>query len=420
MTEKLFQYIWQFQHFNFSQLKSEQGENIQIIDPGTLNRDQGPDFLSASIKIADTVWFGNVELHLLSSDWFKHEHHLDNNYKNVILHVVCKNDHPLTAPPVPVLELQSRISLILLDRYSDWMSAPHSIPCEQHIASVPRVEWKQWTAEVLKQRLERKAEYIFALYNKTNHHWIETFWWMLARNFGIRVNAEAFESIARSIPVKILTRHKDQVIVIESLLFGQAGLLDRKFTEEYPGMLQKEYRHYRKKYLLKKTFVSLKFLRMRPSSFPSIRLAQLAMLISRSSHLFSKVIESANLTELLELFTVTANDYWHYHYHFDEPSDHKEKKLGNDMIENILINTVAPIIYAYGIFQQDKAFSARAVSLLESLSAEQNRVSNNWLKMNIPLKNAAETQSVLELNSRYCDYKRCLECGIGKRILDLG
>jgi hypothetical protein len=417
MTEKLFQYIWSQQYFDLTDLKTSQGEHLTIFDRGVLNKNQGPDFLSARVKIGEETWFGNIELHLLSSDWFKHAHHLDRNYNNVILHVVWKNDAKESFAFLPVIELESRISRVLLSRYEDWMNLASAIPCENNLAVVEKGLWDRWLNTVLHQRLERKASYVLQLYAESNHHWTETFWWLIARNFGVRVNSEAFENIARSIPVKLLTRHKDQILVLESLIFGQAGLLDRKFTGHYPRMLQKEFRHYRRKYSLKKTFVSIKFLRMRPSAFPTLRLAQLAMLIHRSNQLFSKIIDSTDDTEIAGWLEVTANDYWHYHYRFEEETALKEKNLGADMIESILINTVAPVLYAYGSLLGEDVYKGRAVTLLRKLPREENRVLALWKKPGIQAQNAAESQALLELKTAFCDYKRCLDCEIGVRIL---
>lgn len=417
MTEKLFQYIWLNQYFDTTELRSSQGEELMIIDGGIFNKNQGPDFLSAKIRIGSQTWFGNVEMHLNSSDWFRHSHHLDQNYNNVILHVVWKNDAPELFPNLPVLELESRIPGILLSRYEDWMNLTHTVPCENHLAMVEAPERERWLATVLRQRLERKSAYVLELYKESNHNWAETFWWLIARNFGVRVNADAFETIARSIPVNLLTRHKDQIIVLESLIFGQAGLLEQKFREHYPKLLQKEFRHYRKKYTLKKTFVKVKFLRMRPSAFPTVRLAQLAMLIHRSNQLFSRIIDSKNDLQIRDWFELTANDYWHYHYRFGEETPIKVKNLGEDMIDNLLINTVAPVIYAYGTVLQDETFLRRAVAMLQIIPAETNRLAIQWKKLGVNAENAAESQALLELTTAYCDYKRCLECEIGKKIL---
>jgi hypothetical protein len=419
MTEKLLQFIWQLQYFNHGELHTEQGDSLQIIQPGVLNKDQGPDFLSAKIRIGETTWAGNIELHLQASDWFRHSHQTDSNFRNIVLHVVWKNDdhsntHDLN---LPVLELQSRVSVLLLQRYEEWMNNPRFVPCEKSLQQVDDLVWLKWKERLLVERLQRKSIYILQLYQQNRQHWEETFWWLLARNFGIRVNADAFESVAHSIPINILTKHKGQIHQLECLLFGQAGLLNARFKEDYPRMLQKEYRFLQKKYQLQHVFVPLKFLRMRPSSFPSVRLAQLAMLIHQSTHLFSRLKEIHYLKEVKDLLNVTANDYWHYHYRFDETSEFRVKNLGDDMVDNILVNTIVPILYTYGSYHGEPGYKNKAIAWLEAISPEKNRITKGWEQAGIINRQAFDSQSLIELKSQYCDYKRCLECSTGNALL---
>ena len=351
MTERLLQFIWQFQYFNKGELQTTAGEEIQIIFPGNFNTNQGPDFNDAKIRIAKTTWAGNVELHLLSSDWKKHNHHEDKNYNNVILHVVWEDDFP--DYNMPVLNLKNRIARVLLQKYEELMNAKGFIPCEKSITSVKPIILQSWKERLLAERLIRKSNVAKAFLDQNNHHWEETFWWMLARNFGIKINADAFEAMARTIPVNILAKHKNQIHQLEALLMGQANLLNENFTEDYPVMLKKEYEFYKSKYKIQPNSYPVFFLRMRPGNFPTIRLAQLAMLIHQSEHLFSQINETASLKDVKKWLDVTANDYWHYHYRFDEESSFKRKNLGVAMIDNILINTVCTVLFAYGHFHKE-------------------------------------------------------------------
>lgn len=419
MTEKLLQFIWQLQYFNRNELCTEQGEPLQIIVPGSWNTNQGPDFLSAKIRIGETLWAGNIELHINTSDWFRHSHQTDSNFKNIVLHVVWHNDEPADTPVfhLPVLELQPRVSNLLLQRYEEWMQNMLFVPCENTVHLVNELTLIKWKERLMIERLQRKSTYILELYKRNRWHWEETFWWLIARNFGIRVNADAFEAVAQSLPINILTKHKSQINQLESLLFGQAGLLEARFEEDYPRMLQKEYRYLRKKYQLQKVFVALKFLRMRPSSFPSIRLAQLAMLIQQSTHLFSRIKEIRSLQEVRELLNTTANDYWHYHYRFDEKSGYKVKKLGEDMVDNILVNTIVPILYAYGSYHGELQYINKALEWMAEIMPENNRITRGWSQTGVRNKNAYDSQSLLELKTQYCDHKRCLECSIGNALL---
>ena len=416
MTEKLFQYIWQFQYYNNNELRSIEGDILQINHPGYLNTNQGPDFLEANIKVADTTWAGNIELHLKSSDWNTHKHSDDSNYKNIILHVVWEDDVNLGLP-FPVLELQNRVSKFLLKRYDELMNATAFIPCEKSIQQVNMLTWKSWKDRLLAERLQNKAAIIFEQLAANNNHWEETFWWLLANNFGIKVNRDAFEKIARSLPVNILAKHKNQIHQLEALLFGQAGLLENNFADTYPAMLQKEYLFYKAKYKLQPIQASLFFLRMRPANFPSVRLAQLAMLINKSTSLFSVIKESHSLKEIKELLNVTANDYWHYHYLFDEASAFKEKKLGTQMINNILINTIIPIVFAYGLYNQEETYKSKALQWFEEIAPEKNNITNAWAGLGIENKNAFDSQALIQLKNEYCNKKRCLKCAVGNRLL---
>ena len=416
MTEKLLQYIWQFQYFNSNKLLTAEEDILQINYPGFLNTNQGPDFLEAKIKVGDTTWAGNIELHLKSSDWITHKHSDDKNYNNIILHVVWEDDASLTAG-FPMLELQNRVSKFLLGRYDELMNATAFIPCQKSIHQADMLIWKSWKDRLLAERLQHKAAVIFNNLAANNNHWEETFWWLLANNFGIKVNSDAFEKIARSLPVSTLAKHKNQIHQLEALLFGQAGLLQINFTDSYPCMLQKEYLFYKAKYKLQPIQASLFFLRMRPANFPSVRLAQLSMLINKSSSLFSVIKESQSLKEIKELLNVTANDYWHYHYVFDEATAYKEKNLGTQMINNILINTIIPIVFAYGLYNREEAYKNKALQWLEEIAAEKNNITNAWAGLGIENKNAFDSQALIELKNEYCNKKRCLNCAVGNRLL---
>jgi len=430
MTERLLQFIWQFQYFNKSELETIDGEKVQIQFAGQLNTNQGPDFSDAKIVIGKTIWAGTIELHIKTSDWNKHNHQSDKNYKNVILHVVWEDDgagnrnavpiketEQSSVDHIPVLELKGRVSKILLQRYEELMNSNSFVPCENSISTVKEITWKSWKDRLLVERLVRKFQTIESSLNENNFHWEETFWWMLARNFGIKVNADAFEAIARSISIKILAKHKTQIHHLEALLLGQAGLLENKFSEDYPLMLQKEYKFYKSKYNLKPINQPVFFLRMRPGNFPTIRLAQLAMLVHDSAHLFSKIKEADSVKDVKAWLDVTANDYWHYHYKFDEESAYRKKKLGAAMIDNIIINTVCPVLFAYGNYNDETKYKDKALRWLEQTSAEKNNITKGFQQLGIENKTAFDSQGLIELKNEYCNKKRCLECGIGNSIL---
>lgn len=415
ISERLLQFIWQFQYYNKGELLSSGGEAIQVIFPGQLNSNQGPDFSNAKIKVGKTTWAGTIELHIKTTDWEKHNHQTDKNYNNVILHVVWENDGMKN--DIPVLELQHRVSKILLQRYEELMNSSSFIPCEKMIHTLRDITWNSWKDRLLAERLLRKAAIVETYLQQNNYHWEETFWWLLARNFGMKVNADAFEAIARSLPVNTLAKNKNLVQQLEALLLGQGGLLKGKFSESYPVLLQKEYNFFKNKYSLNPISNPVFFLRMRPGNFPTVRLAQLAMLIHGSAHLFSKIKEAGSVKEVKEWFAVTANDYWHYHYKFDEESPYRKKKLGAAMIDNIIINTVCPVLFAYGHYHNEQKYKGRALNWLEQIAAEKNNITRRFQQLGIENANAFDSQALIELKNEYCNKKRCLECAVGNMIL---
>lgn len=431
MTERLLQFIWQFQYFNTNELSAVSGEMVRIIFPGQYNTNQGPDFTNAKIKIGNTTWAGTVEIHIKTSDWKKHNHQNDSNYNNVILHVVWEDDGSRNSvaanvteqsSAIPIMELKERVSKILLQRYEDLMNASSFIPCEKNIRTVRDITRKSWEDRLLAERLMRKAKTVDHYLQQNNYHWEETFWWLLARNFGTKVNADAFEAMARSIPLNILSKHKNQFHQIEALLFGQAGLLQKnpnsyREEDDYLLLLRNEYQFIQSKYGFTPIHIPVHFLRMRPGNFPTIRLAQLAMLVFDSAHLFSKIKDAGSVKDVKKWFDVTANDYWHYHYHFNEIAAFKKKKLGEAMIDNIIINTIVPVLFAYGNYHSEQKYKDKALQWLEEISAESNTITNGFHEIGIENKNARDSQALIELKNEYCDKKRCLDCGVGNYLL---
>jgi hypothetical protein len=421
MTERLLQFIWQFQYFNQAELTAVDGEQLHILHPGFLNTNQGQDFTQAKIKIDSTIFAGNIELHLKTSDWQTHQHAVDANYANIILHVVWQHDaQPNNAPNCPVLVLQDRVSTFLLAQYEQLMLNNQFVPCAHHLPVLGDVAWLAWKERLAAERLERKAQQIMQRLTACNNHWEEVFWRMLARNFGITVNADLFEAVAQTISIQILAKHKNQIHQLEALLLGQANVLKGEMQEDYPIMLQKEYRFLQKKYQLSAINKQPDYLRMRPANFPSVRMAQLAMLIHQSAHLFSIIKSKKTVKEIQDLFDVTANDYWHYHYRMDEPSEYHPKKMGQQMIDNIIINTIVPVLFAYGLFTKDEAVKTKAINWLTQLKPEQNTITRNWVKHGVKNYNALDAQALIELKNNYCQHHKCLDCAVGNAILKRG
>jgi len=416
MTERLLQFIWQFQYFNVRELATTAGESLLVIHPGQYNTNQGPDFSNAKIKLNNTTWAGTVELHIRSSDWNSHGHSADPNYRNVILHVVWMHDLD-TGQSFPTLELQDKVPKLLLQKYRELVTNSAFIPCGQHIQTVSDITWLSWKEKLLVERLMIRTQTILQYLEASDFHWEETLWWLLARNFGQPVNSTVFEEMARSLPVSILSRHKHQLQQLEALLFGQAGLLDTVFSEQYPRMLQKEYRFLQKKYGLKTINSRPAFLRMRPSAFPTLRLAQLAIFQQQQDRFFSAIRDSKQPEELYAMLDITANDYWHYHYLFDETSAYRTKKLGKQMADSILINTVVPILFAWGYYHQKQEYKDKALGWLDRIAAESNSISKGFAELGLPAKSAFDSQAYIRLKKDYCDARRCLDCVVGNRLL---
>jgi hypothetical protein len=420
MTERLLQFLWKFQYFNKESLTTEAGDVLSIIKQGAHNFNQGPDFLEAIIKLNKTKWVGNVELHVKSSDWVKHNHATDNNYSNIILHVVWQHDtdvKDIHGNLLAVLELQNRVPKVLLERYLRLHVSP-IIAC-QHAAlpALNDLAWIAWKERLLAERLERKAEKILAYYEQSNNHWEEVFWWMLAANFGMKVNAEPFQQIAQTVQVKTLAKHKNQIHQLEALLLGQAGLLEGEFEEDYPVLLQKEYQFLKKKYKLTSISNNTFNLRMRPANFPTVRLAQLAMLIHSSKHLFSTIKELNDVQAVEKLFDITANDYWNTHYVFDKPSSPSEKRIGVEMVHNIVINTIVPVLFAYGLLHNEESYKTKSIQWLMQTMYENNTIIQQWKALGHKSKTAFDSQAFIELTNSYCNTKRCLECAVGVKVL---
>jgi hypothetical protein len=417
MTERLLQYLWQFQYYNKQSSILDNGDTFQVIHPGRFNTNQGPDFLEAKIRIEDTLWVGHVEVHVKTSDWFKHAHQFDRNYDNVVLHVVWEHDMPERDTRIPVFSMQSRVPMLLLEQYRYWMDSAAFIACGNQIRDVSRIIWISWRERLLAERMQRKSAMVFSFMLQTHQHWEETFWWLLARNFGAALNFEPFEAMAKSLPITLLARYKNQLPMLEALLFGQCGLLEGEFKDEYPARLQREYLHVKNKYTLQPVRQSVHFLRTRPVNFPTIRLAQLAKLLYRSSHLFAFIKETEQLSEIRKWLSVTASEFWDKHYTFQKTSVCRPKKLGNQMIDTLIINTVVPVLFAYGLLHNEEQYKNRALNWLDELEPEMNAITNGYTELGIVNKSAFDSQALLELKSHYCDPKKCLDCALGNALL---
>ncbi len=421
MKEFFLHYLWRTKRFDLNQLITTDGEPVALQSVGRHNKDAGPDFLDARIRIGNTLWAGNVEIHVRSSEWIQHKHQHDTSYDNVILHVVYEEDQTIlrkSGKAIPCVELKRRIPQGLSNTYQRLTQNEHWIPCQHKFASVGSIIKNLWLDRMLVERLEQKTKTIEKSLQKSQNNWEETFYHYIARSFGLKVNTAPFELLARLTPLKILAKHKDNLFQLEALLFGQAGMLDRQFTEAYPQKLRKEYQFLKTKYKLHTTHEgSWHFLRMRPANFPTIRIAQFAMLLFQSEHLFSKILAAKNTKELENMFSLKLSNYWQTHYVFDKASVKRKKSLGKSTIRLFIINTIAPFLFLYGQKKDDAYYKDKALQLLEDIPAEKNSVIDRWRALGIEPESAYQTQALLQLKKAYCSEQRCLSCAIGGEIL---
>jgi len=421
MKESILHYVWQHKLFTAHDLCTTDGEPVDVIDVGKYNTDAGPDFFNAKIKIGDTLWAGNVEIHTNSSDWIKHNHHLDKAYDSVILHLVDAADidvYRIDGAQIPQLRLIYPKSIEA--NYEKLLSEQKWIPCADKIGSVPAIFIQSWKNALLTERLEAKILSITNLLNVNNQHWEEAFYITLAHNFGFGTNSQAFETLAKSIPLSALGKHKDQLFQLEALLFGQAGLLNEEARDEYAAKLKQEYDFLRSKFALHPLDGSQwKLLRLRPDNFPHVRIAQFAALINSSSKLFSKMVENPNVDFLKELFASKPSTYWQSHYLFAHESAEKSKNLGNQSINSILINTVVPFLFCYAHQKNNQNLKDKALQILEQIPAEHNAIVSGWQNLGLTAESAYDSQALLQLKKQYCDDKKCLRCRIGHKVLTL-
>ncbi|MFT5750010.1 MAG: hypothetical protein ACI93S_001283 [Ancylomarina sp.] len=422
MNEDFLHYAWKYRLFDQENLMSHQGHSLVLVDTGRLNGDSGPDFFDARIQIDNLLWVGNVEIHLKSSDWYRHKHDKDLAYNNVILHVVLENDRDVILSDGRLLScLELKIPDAFLSKYQSLMSSQSWIPCQVDIPKLNNFFVNHWLDRMLLERMERKADEIRKMYLQNSNSWEETFYQILARYFGMKVNADPFEQLARSIPLKILAKQKNSLLQLEAIFFGQAGFLDDVIADDqYYTSLQTEYRFLKSKFKLKPIEKRRwKFMRLHPVNFPTVRIAQLASLVYHSQSLFSKIINEEKLDEFYNLLQSKASLYWETHYRFGEKADFKGKTIGKPTIDILIINAVVPILFVYGKEIESSMRVDRALTFLEKLKPEKNSIIKMWVESGVEVKSAYQSQSLLHLKAEYCSKYRCLECELGNRILRL-
>jgi hypothetical protein len=427
MKEEFLHYLWKYSLYNPDKLSDNDGNKITVIHPGEYNRDSGPDFFNARISIAGTLWAGNVELHTRSSHFDIHGHQNDRAFNNVILHVVAENDKKVfNSSGEEILTVEIAFDPSIYEKYISLVNNHYIIACQDEIKKIDSVLLYHWLNALVIQRLQDKSESILKIFAETGNDWEETFYRLLARYFGFRVNTEPFEMLATALPFRIIRKHADNMFQIEALLFGTAGMLEEglfkeALSDEYYRNLIREYRILSAKYNLQPIHGWVwKFSRLRPSNFPTVRISQLAAMLSVSGGLFSRVLEAAEIKHVKELFEVTASPYWDDHFVFGKKSRNISKNTGTQATDIFLINAVIPVIFVYGRSRDFQNISERALAFLENISAEENIIIQEWKTAGIVAKSAFYSQALIQLRNEYCKKRKCLDCRIGSKLISLG
>lgn len=420
MNEAFFQNVWQYKLFGALDLQTTDGEIVEVINQGQHNKDAGPDFFNAQVKIGDTLWAGNVEIHTKSAMWYRHGHDKNHSYDNVILHVVGESDgRPIyNANGLIIPEVVLRYPTYLELRYQEFMNSTSPIRCHNYIERVSEMELNGWIDRLLVERFEQRNRRVEQLFETFNGDWNQVCFCLLARSLGGSINGEAMEMLARCTPVKILFKHNTS-LQKEALLYGQSGLLPQSSDDEYVCSLISEYRFLKNKFSLNGMDGQMwKFMRLRPSSFPLIRISQLSAVVSLARGNFESVFRSVDINSLLKLLEVSASEYWDTHYTFGKESLHTSHKfIGKDTRRLMIINAIVPFVFAYTSRYGKEQERLNVMRMLSFLPIEKNNIIETWINCGIVPKDEGEAQALLLLRKEYCDKGNCLSCRLGHIVM---
>ena len=427
--EQLLHYTWKHKLYPLKELTTSDGQRVEIVDPGLHNRNAGPDFFNAKIRIGSTMWVGNVEIHDKSSDWYQHGHDKDSRYENVVLHVAAELDtEVMKSNGEYVPQLQRSVPNDVLTHYDELQKTDEYPPCYKVIPHLSALIIHSWMAALQTERLEQKTEAIRKRAELCNGSWEDAYFVTLARNYGFGINGEVFEQWAYNIPLNAVAHHRDDLFQIEAIFMGQAGLLELDSIPEYYqkdalndgyfAKLRNEYQYLAHKFSMKPIDFKLwRFLRLRPQNFPHIRISQLANLYYQQKAGLSQLIECETLDELKNVLKSQVTPYWETHYTFGSTSPKNEKHLSYGSINLLMINTAIPMLFAYGRHTSKEVLCDRAFDFLEQLKAENNHIIRMWQQVGLPVKTAGDSQALIQLKKEYCDKKECLRCRFGYEYL---
>jgi len=419
MQEDFLHYIWQYQKVTTSRVKTVQGNKLQVISTGELNTNSGPDFYNSRIVIGDQEWVGTVEIHLKASDWFVHKHQDDSAYNNVILHVVWENDvavFDMNENRLETLVLKNIVDEKLLLNYKSLLLKKNWINCENKIHTIDGLTLSFWKEKLLVQRLQRKTSELQKELVRLENDWEALLYQMLAKNFGLKINASEFQMLAQNISFGVFKKELSNQLSLEALLYGQSNLLEKSMQGPYYQSLQKEYLYLKQKYQLQDSLVKLQFFRLRPSSFPTIRLSQFSVLYYNQKSLFSKVMSAKTISVIYELFSGSASEYWDEHYVFGKRSVKRKKKLSKSFVDLLVLNTIIPLKFmqAKNIGQEN---FEELLQLYKSINPEKNSTLTKFKELELKLTSSVDSQSLIELKTEYCNKHKCLYCEIGNKLL---
>ncbi len=422
MKEDFLHYVWKYKLFSMVDLKTTNNSQIKILNSGVHNINSGPDFLNSKILIDDLLWAGNIEIHIKSSDWYVHNHEIDSNYDTIILHIVWEYDTEIfdkNNKPIPTLELKNLIDSKLLSNYQRLLSKNLKwIPCEKLIATVDKFVIKNWLERLYFERLEQKSIIINELLSITNNDYEAVLFQLLAKNYGLKVNGDTFLKLAKSINFSTLRKERFDLISINALLFGQAGFLSENIEDSYYQELKNEYKFLQSKYQInpinKEEF---KFFRMRPTNFPTVRIAQLAEIYHKHQNLFSELMSFTKIEDYYNFFSVELSEFWKTHYTFKKTSHKRVKKTSKSFVDLLLINTIIPLKFSY-LKSKGEINEDDFLGLIKQIKSEKNSIISKFDELKIKSKNAFESQALLELKNSFCTMKRCLHCAIGNKLLN--
>lgn len=424
MTEDFLHYIWKFRKFDQLEIETVDGSPLEIIETGTHNLDSGPDFLDAKLRIGNTLWAGNVEVHISSSSWYKHNHDQDPAYNSVVLHVVYTDDNPVYIADqlLPTLVLKDRFDYQVYRYYKSWKKNAKFIPCENDIACVNSIVKASATEERAIERISLKAEQSIDLLRQTQGDVEETFYRLLCRAMGQKVNAIPFEMLAKSTPFSLVRKNQSDRIKLDSLLLGQSGLLKESNNEdEYVKKIRNEYNVLKKMHQLNPLPAqSWKLMRLRPDNFPAVRLAQLSSIYFKYSSLAQLITETQSVTAVQAIFKGInpTDEFWDRHYTFNKESKQRKKQLGAERIRIIIVNAVVPFLFALASYSKNHVYKEKAIQYLEQLSPEVNKITRKFVDLGFSSKSALDSQGLIGLKKEYCDQFRCVRCKIGVNILN--